>query len=82
MLASKYGQLEVVKLLLDRGALVKAKNNNGMTCLMLASQYKQYEVVNFFSSRKRIKNKNCDIWYSSFYPITFSFKETVFPRME
>ena len=55
MLASKYGQLEVVKLLLDRGALVKAKNNNGMTCLMLASQYKQYEVVNFFSSRKRIK---------------------------
>ena len=55
MFACEYGHLEVVKLLFNRGALVKAKNNDGRTCLMLASQYKRYEVVDFFSSRKRIK---------------------------
>ena len=38
MLASTFGHLEVVKVLLDHGALVEAKEYKGFTSLMGASQ--------------------------------------------
>jgi ankyrin repeat protein len=38
MLASIAGYIDVVKLLIDKGANVNAKNNNGWTALMLVSQ--------------------------------------------
>ena len=56
MLASLNGHLEVVKLLLDHGALVEAKNDKGFTSLMIASQNERFGVMNLLSHRKRIKN--------------------------
>ena len=41
----KHGYLEVVKLLLDKGATIDAKNNFGNTALFLASNNGQVEVV-------------------------------------
>jgi ankyrin repeat protein len=37
MLASGYGRNEIVKLLLDRGALIDLQNEDGSTALMMAS---------------------------------------------
>ena len=48
MLASKYGQIEIVKLLLEKGADVNAKDNRGYTALSQASKYGQLEVASFF----------------------------------
>ena len=45
MLASKYGELEIVKLLLEKGADVNAKDNRGYTALSQASKYGELEVV-------------------------------------
>jgi len=45
MLASKYGELAIVKLLLEKGADVNAKDNRGYTALSQASKYGQLEVA-------------------------------------
>ena len=45
MLASINGYFEIVKLLLNNGALVEAKNNTDVTSLMLASHYGYLEIT-------------------------------------
>ena len=45
MLASKYGELKIVKLLLEKGADINAKDNRGYTPLSEASIYGQLEVA-------------------------------------
>lgn len=51
MLASKYGELEIVKLLLEKGADVNAKDNRGYTALSQASKYGDKQVVDFLKTR-------------------------------
>jgi len=63
--ASEYGHAEVVKLLLSRGADVKAKSTNGWTALMWASLKGHTEVVRAlvgWHSRKHINLKNKNGW--------------------
>jgi ankyrin repeat protein len=45
MKASENGQIEVVKLLLDKGAKLDGQNNEGWTALIIASAQGNTEVV-------------------------------------
>ncbi len=51
MLASSKGNIEVVKVLLDKGADANAKNKDGGTALMLAAQDGNLEVVKLLKAR-------------------------------
>ena len=55
MIASLRGQTEVVKMLLEKGADVNAKNTKGWTALMIASLRGQTEVV------KNLLEKGADV---------------------
>lgn len=46
-LASKYGNLEIVKYLLEKGADIEAKDKNGMSPLILASKNGNLEIVKY-----------------------------------
>jgi ankyrin repeat protein len=50
-LASEYGQLDVVKLLLDKKAFINAKTKNGFTALHLACQNGHSRLVRFLIDR-------------------------------
>ena len=50
-LASKYGQLEVAKPFLEKGADVNAEEINGKTALFQASKHGDTQVVDFLKAR-------------------------------
>jgi ankyrin repeat protein len=45
MIASKYGHIEIIRLLIQYGADIDAQNHQGQTSLMLASKYGHKECV-------------------------------------
>ncbi|MCP4420099.1 MAG: ankyrin repeat domain-containing protein [Chloroflexi bacterium] len=45
LIASKYGHFDIVKLLLDQGADVKLKDNQGQTALTKASARNNIKIV-------------------------------------
>jgi len=52
MLASEMGHLEVVKLLLDKGAKVDAKTKSGKTALDIAIQNGHSRIAELLGSKK------------------------------
>jgi ankyrin repeat protein len=50
-LASEYGKMEVVSLLLDRKAFINGKTKNGYTALHLACQNGHLNLVKFLIER-------------------------------
>jgi ankyrin repeat protein len=49
--ASEFGHIDIIKLLLDRGALIDLQDNIGGTGLMYASHFGQVECVRFLLER-------------------------------
>ena len=58
IIASEYGQYEVVRLLLERGADVMAKDHTGMTALHVASAKGRKDVVRLFLEKGSSKEIN------------------------
>ncbi|MDY8135074.1 ankyrin repeat domain-containing protein [Aquimarina sp. 2201CG5-10] len=50
MYASKYGMLDFAKKLIEKGAIVNAKNERGRTALDYAKKYQQQELIDYLSS--------------------------------
>eukprot|EP01035_Chromulina_nebulosa_P025851 gene25851-33783_t len=53
-IAAKRGYLEVVRVLCDKGALLDAKNNKGLTPIDCAEKEYKYRVVNFLKAQKTL----------------------------
>lgn len=51
MMAARGGHIETVKLLLDEGADMRLKNQQGMTVIDFADQYNQKEIADGLKSR-------------------------------
>ena len=58
MLASDKGNLEAVKLLLDKGAEVNAKNKDGKTALLVASNLEVVKLLLDKGADVNVKDKN------------------------
>jgi ankyrin repeat protein len=50
MAACQEGHLDIVKLLIEKGADVKAKDNSGSTALMIASKNGHTQIVEFLKA--------------------------------
>lgn len=50
MVAARYGELEIVRFLINNGADVNAKDNNGQTALILAVDGRNIELVKYLVS--------------------------------
>ena len=48
--AARYGDLETVKLLIENGAEIDAKDKDGYTVLMYASNNGNLEIIKYFNS--------------------------------
>ena len=57
--AARYGQLETVKFLVERGANINAKNNYRKTPLDIAKEEGHTEIINVLSSAR--KEGSCTI---------------------
>ena len=51
MAAARNGHENIVKTLVEKGAKVDLKDNEGMSALILAAQYGRYEIVKFLIPR-------------------------------
>ncbi|MCX2475538.1 ankyrin repeat domain-containing protein [Pedobacter sp. MC2016-05] len=49
MYAAKYGQLEAAKFLINAGAKMDLKNNEGKTALDYAHKYNKKELIDFLA---------------------------------
>ena len=58
MMASQNGHLDVVRVLLDKGAEVNAKRIDGTTALMVASQNGHREVVRELLEKGAVEGEN------------------------
>ena len=51
MAAARKGHENIVKTLVEKGAEVDVKDNEGMTAIIMAAQYGRYEIVKFLIPR-------------------------------
>ena len=51
MAAARNGHENIVKILVENGAEVDLKDNEGMTAIIMAAQYGRYEIVKFLIPR-------------------------------
>ena len=51
MAAARNGHENIVKTLVEKGAKVDVKDNEGMSALIMAAQYGHYEIVKFLIPR-------------------------------
>ena len=76
--ASKNGDLEKVKLLIENGADIEAKDNNGDTALILASYYRYLEVIQYLVEKgANINATNDNGWTSLMYASKYGELETI-----
>ena len=76
--ASKNGDLEKVKLLIENGANIEAKDNNGDTALILASYYRRLEIVKYLVEKgANINATNDNGWTSLMYASKYGELETI-----
>lgn len=57
MCAAGAGSLDVVKLLVERGADIKVKDRSGNSCLSIAKKMKHFHVVNYITSGPGLKEE-------------------------
>lgn len=60
IIAAKLGYLEMVKLLISKGAKIRAKDEDGCNALYYAACYNQSAVVDFLITRGANVNHRCD----------------------
>ena len=78
MLASSEGHLEIVKLLIEKGADVNVKNEDGKTALTLASRYGHLEVVKYLvENGADVNSKENDGDTALYYAKTEEIKEVL-----
>jgi ankyrin repeat protein len=58
LIAAEYGELEAVKMLVERGVNVDADNSEGVTALMYASQNGEIEIMEYLLSRGADVNRS------------------------
>ena len=76
--ASKNGDLEKVKLLIENGANIEVKDNNGDTALILASYYRRLEIVKYLVEKgANINATNDNGWTSLMYASKYGELETI-----
>ena len=76
--ASKNGDLEKVKLLIENGADIEAKDNNGDTALILASYYRYLEIIQYLVEKgANINATNDNGWTSLMYASKYGELETI-----
>ena len=76
--ASKNGDLEKVKLLIENGANIEVKDNNGDTALILASYYRYLEIIQYLVEKgANINATNDNGWTSLMYASKYGELETI-----